>query len=139
VLEPLRKFERLIVTAVTGMMVLVILLGTIELGYLIILDIISPPIILLEVGELLNIFGLFLLILIGVVLLETVKMYFRAHVVHVEVVFMVALIAIARKVIILDLEKYSYLALIGIALIILALSVGYYLVRKSHQENKSPL
>jgi len=139
VLEPLRKFERLIVTAVTGMMVLVILLGTIELGYLIILDIISPPIILLEVGELLNIFGLFLLILIGVELLETVKMYFREHVVHVEVVFMVALIAIARKVIILDLEKYSYLALIGIALIILALSVGYYLVRKSHQENKSPL
>ncbi len=138
-LEPLRKFERLIVTAVTGMMVLVILLGTIELGYLIILDIISPPIILLEVGELLNIFGLFLLILIGVELLETVKMYFREHVVHVEVVFMVALIAIARKVIILDLEKYSYLALIGIALIILALSVGYYLVRKSHQENKSPL
>jgi len=103
------------------------------------LDIISPPIILLEVGELLNIFGLFLLILIGVELLETVKMYFREHVVHVEVVFMVALIAIARKVIILDLEKYSYLALIGIALIILALSVGYYLVRKSHQENKSPL
>ncbi len=83
---------------------------------------------LLEIGELLEIFGMFLLVLIGVELLETVKMYFTQKTVHVEVVLTVALIAIARKVIILDIKKVPSLTLIGIAAIIVALSAGYYLL-----------
>ena len=42
----------------------------------------------------------------------------------------VAIIAIARKVIILDVKDLSGLALVGIAAIILALSIGYYLIKK---------
>jgi len=42
----------------------------------------------------------------------------------------VAIIAIARKVIILDVKDLSGLALLGIAAIILALSIGYYLIKK---------
>jgi uncharacterized membrane protein (DUF373 family) len=41
----------------------------------------------------------------------------------------VAIIAIARKVIILDVENYSGQSLLGIAAIILALSIGYYLIQ----------
>ena len=68
---------------------------------------ITPPIILLEINELLEIFGFFLLVLIGVEILETIKAYLLEKVVHVEIVLEVALFAIARKVIILDLEKYE--------------------------------
>ena len=57
---------------------------------------------------------MFLLVLIGVELLETVKMYLAKKTVHVEVVFTVAMIAIARKVIILDVKELFSLTLIGI-------------------------
>ena len=48
------------------MMVVVVLLSTIELGWIIIRDIVTAPVILLEIDELLEIFGFFLLVLIGI-------------------------------------------------------------------------
>jgi uncharacterized membrane protein (DUF373 family) len=127
----LKKFERIIVTALIVMMVLTILLATIELGWLIIKDIITPPVILLEINELLDIFGLFLLVLLGIELVSTLKTYLTENEIHVEVVFAVALIAIGRKVIILDVKEISSLSLIGIASIIISLSIGYFLVKRT--------
>jgi uncharacterized membrane protein (DUF373 family) len=48
-----------------------------------------------------------------------------------EVVFAVALIAIGRKVIILDVKEIPSLSLLGIAAIILSLSFGYFLVKRT--------
>jgi uncharacterized membrane protein (DUF373 family) len=127
----LEKIEKVIVLTLLMIMVAVVLLSTIELGWLIVKDVITPPIFILEIAELLDIFGMFLLVLIGVELLETVKMYLTKKTVHVEVVFTVAMIAIARKVIILDVKELSSLTLIGIGVIIFALSAGYYLVRRN--------
>ena len=124
----LEKGERVIVLSLLVMMVSVVFLSTVELGWLIIKDISTPPIFFLEIDELLDIFGMFLLVLIGVELLETVKMYLTKKTVHVEVVFTVAMIAIARKVVILDIKEVPSLTLMGIALIIIALSVGHYLL-----------
>ena len=127
----LKKFERMIVTALIVMMGLTILLATIELAWLIIKDVISPPILFLEIQELLDIFGLFLLVLLGIELISTLKTYLTENEVHVEVVFAVALIAIGRKVIILDVKEISSLSLVGIAAIIISLSVGYFLVKRT--------
>ncbi len=124
----LEKVEHIIVLSLLVMMVSVVFLSAVELGWIIIKDVASPPVFLLEIDELLEIFGMFLLVLIGVELLETVKMYLTKKTVHVEVVFTVAMIAIARKVIILDIEEVSSLTLIGIGTIIVALSIGYYLL-----------
>jgi len=126
----LEKFEKVIVSSLLVMMVSVVFLSTVELGWIIIKDIITPPVFLLDINELLDIFGMFLLVLIGVELLETVKMYLNEKKVHVEVVFTVAMIAIARKVIILDVKELSSLTLIGIGAIIIALSSGYYLIKR---------
>ena len=125
----LKKFETGIVYALIVMMMTVVLLATIELGWIILKDIITAPIILLEIDELLEIFGFFLLVLIGVELLETIKAYLVEKVVHVEIVLEVALIAISRKVIILDLEKYSSLTLLGIAGLILSVGVAFHVVK----------
>ena len=130
-LKFLKKFERLIVTALIVMMGLTILLATIELAWLIVKDVITPPVILLEIHELLDIFGLFLLVLLGIELVSTLKTYLTENEVHVEVVFAVALIAIGRKVIILDIKEISSLSLLGIAAIIISLSVGYFLVKRA--------
>ncbi len=133
----LKSFEKMVVVFLIGMMVVVILLATLELGWIIIQDLITPPILLLEIDELLDIFGFFLLILIGVELLETIKAYLIEHVVHVEIVLEVAVIAIARKVIILDVKEYPSLSLIGIAALIIALATGYYLERRGHRNSPS--
>lgn len=124
------KVERVVVVTLLVMMALVVCLSTVELGWFIIKDVITPPIFLLEIDELLDIFGMFLLVLIGVELLETVKMYLTQKTVHVEVVFMVAMIAIARKVIILDIKELPSLTLMGIGVIVVSLSAGYYLLTR---------
>jgi uncharacterized membrane protein (DUF373 family) len=126
----LEKVERLIVLSLLVMMVSVVFLSTMELGWIIIKDIITPPVFLFDISELLDIFGMFLLVLIGVELLETVKMYLTKKTIHVEVVFTVAMIAIARKVIILDIKEVASLTLVGIGAIIAALSAGYYLLTR---------
>ena len=88
----------------------------------------KPPLFILEVGDLLEIFGFFLLVLIGLELLETVKCYYIEGRIELKVIFSVALIALGRKIIILEPEKYGGLTLIGVGIIILALVAGYYVV-----------
>ncbi len=123
--------ERVIVIALIVMMTVVLLLTTVDLGWMIARDILSPPMFLMEVEELLDIFSFFLLVLIGVELLETIKAYFDEHVVHAEVVLEVAIIAIARKVITLDVKDYPSLTLVGIATIVLALAVAFFFVKRT--------
>ncbi|HZU85870.1 MAG TPA: phosphate-starvation-inducible PsiE family protein, partial [Anaerolineaceae bacterium] len=109
----------------------VILLSTIELGRILVLDIITPPSYLLDINELLDVFGFFMLILIGVELLETIRAYLNEHEVHVEIVLEVALIAVARKVVIIDMKEYSSETLLAIAAIVLSLAGAYYLQKRS--------
>jgi uncharacterized membrane protein (DUF373 family) len=127
----LKRLERTLLVVLTGMMAVVLVLATAELGYVLIIDIFRPPFFILEIDELLDLFGLFLLVLIGIELLDTMKAYMVEKVVHVEIVFAVALIAVARKVIVLDVAKYPSLTLMAIGVIIIALSVGYYLIKRT--------
>ena len=130
----LRLFEKVVVLALIAMMALIILLATCELGWLIVKDILTPPIILPGITELLEVFGFFLLILIGIELLETIRAYLVEHVVHVEIVLEVALIAVARKVIILDVKEYSATTILAVAALILALSVAFFLERRARRK-----
>jgi len=130
-LDLLKKFEKAVTVTLVAMMAVVVLLATIELGWIIVQDIITPPVFLLEINELLDIFGLFLLVLIGVELLETIKAYLKENVVHFEVVLTVAMIAIARKVITLDVKELPAMTLLGIAAIIVALAAANYYFRRA--------
>jgi len=131
----LKKFEKAMIQALMIMMAIVLLLATLDLGWLIAKDIISPPFIFLSVTQLLEIFGLFMLVVIGIELLETImKTYITQDQPHYEVVLSVAIIAIARKVIILDVKEVESLSLVGIASIIIALTVGYYLMKKGRTQ-----
>jgi len=138
----LKKFERGVIGALSVMMVAVVFLATMELGWIIIKDVLTPPVGLLEIEELLDIFGFFLLVLIGLELIETIRSYLADHVVHVEVVVEVAMIAIARKVIILDIKKLESHALLGIAAIILALTAAFFCLkhwrRRPHEGGAAP-
>lgn len=128
----LKKFERFVIIGLLTMMVVVVLIAAVELAILIVQDIIrSKTIVLLDTKEMLEVFGFFLVILIGLELVETMKVYLVDETVHVEIMFLVAIIAITRKVIILDYKTLPPLTLIGVAAIILALSVGYYALKRA--------
>jgi uncharacterized membrane protein (DUF373 family) len=131
------KVERVILMSITVMMVFVLFFSTLRLAYMLVKDLISPPMVMLDIKQLLEVFGLFLLVLIGVELLETMKTFIAERVIRVQVVFMVALIAVARKVIILDIKTFPGLTLIGIGVIVVALSVGYYLITRLHKAPSS--
>jgi uncharacterized membrane protein (DUF373 family) len=133
----LKKYEKFMIQALMVMMAVVLGLATLDLGWHIIKDIIKPPYFLLEIDQLLDIFGFFMLVVIGIELLETImKTYITQGQPHYEVVLSVAIIAISRKVIILDLKEIDSLSLIGIASIIVALTVGYFLMKRSQSHDK---
>ena len=85
---------------------------------------------------LIELFGLFLNILIALELLENITAYLKKHVVHVELVLVTSLIAVARKIIIFDSTKKGSDDLIALGIAILCLSIGYVLVRLMRNKNK---
>lgn len=72
-----------------------------------------------------------LLTLLGLELLDTVKVYFRDHQVRVEVILLVSLIAMGRHVLEIDLHHTEPILLVGIAGLILVLAASYYLVKRA--------
>ncbi|MDJ0673869.1 MAG: phosphate-starvation-inducible PsiE family protein [Calothrix sp. MO_167.B42] len=82
-----------------------------------------------------KIFGLFLNILIALEILENITAYLRKHVVQVELVIVTSLIAIARKIIILDLTKVNGIDIIGLGTAILALSISYWIIRNTSKKS----
>jgi len=126
----LKKFERIIIHCLIVMMVLVVSLSAIELAWIIILDITTPPYMMLEINQLLELFGVFLLVLIGFELLDTIRAYLVEKVIHMEIVLEVSLLALARKVIILDLEKYDGASVLALAALILAVAAAFFAVKR---------
>lgn len=117
------------------LMTIIVAVSIVELGILLYIDIFDPTddVIFLEIDELFRIFGFFFIILIGFELIETVEMYFKDNVIHAEVVLLVAVIAVSRKVILLDLDKYEPVAIIGLGVIIIALGGCYALIKLSYR------
>jgi uncharacterized membrane protein (DUF373 family) len=109
----------------------VLILATVELGYYLVKSIIESDFALIDLDQLMDLFGVFMLVLIGIELLDTIKVYLKENVVHVEVVVLVAIIAVARKVVVLKIEEIDGVTVIGIAFIIVALAVAYYLIKKA--------
>lgn len=127
----LKTFERLAISVLIAFLALVVVLSIGELGWLIWKDISAPPYLLLEIGELLELFGFFLLILIGMELVDSMRAYLVEGSIHSEVVLTVAIIALARKVIVLEAKDYDGASLIGIGVIFVGLAVAYYIIKRS--------
>jgi uncharacterized membrane protein (DUF373 family) len=131
-LKYVRVYEKMMIIVLLVMMAVVLALATIDLGVLVVRSIAEPPFFLVEVDKLLELFGLFMLVIIGLELFETImKSYLAQGEQHYEVVLSVAIIAIARKVIILDINRMDGMLMIGIAAVVASLTVGYYFMKKA--------
>jgi uncharacterized membrane protein (DUF373 family) len=130
----LTKVQKLIALALAVLLVIVVVLSTLHLALLVAEEIWQTPRFVIPVQGLIEIFSFFLLVLIGVELLETLKGYLRKDALHVRIVLEVALIAMARKVIIVEPASVTGVTLLGIAALILALGVAFYFERQATGE-----
>ena len=124
---------RWVAAALMWMLALVVVAGALDLAVTLISDLITPPIGRLEVRELLRLLGLFLVVLIAIELVYVVRLYLEERHFDVEVVLMVALIAIARKVVVFDLERNEPALLLGISAVVLSLAAALFLLRVSRR------
>lgn len=125
--------------AVLFLMAVIVLSSVIELSIVLFQEIFdtTDDVLFLDIEELFKLFSFVFIILIGFELMETVEMYFKKNVVHAEVVLLVAVIAVSRKVILLDLEKYDPISIIGLGAIILSLGGCYFLIKRSYRAEKA--
>ena len=136
----IKIIEKIIIITLIVLMAIVLLVSAVEVGIIIIKELLNPlksSGIIIDIGGLMEIFGFFLTVLIGFELFETVKLYLKENVFHGEVILLVSLIAVSRKVIVLDYTKEDPMTLFAIAALIVAISFGYYLIKKTLRNNKS--
>jgi uncharacterized membrane protein (DUF373 family) len=126
------KIEKGIAIALLLVMTVVVIFGALEVAWIVINDLFQPPGFFLGVEDLFDIFGLFLMVLIGLELMTSIEMYLKDNTIHAEVMFLVALTAVARKVVILDAKSIDYMTVFAIAALVFALSAGYYLIKRTN-------
>jgi uncharacterized membrane protein (DUF373 family) len=134
-IRALRAVIRVAVKGLAVLMTLLIVAGVIDVGWTLFDKMVhASPMFVLTVGDILATFGAFMAVLIAIEILINITLYLRDDVIHVKIVMATALMAMARKVIILDLSKTSAEMVFGIAAVILSTSVGYWLIsRMEHQ------
>ncbi|MGH7741419.1 MAG: phosphate-starvation-inducible PsiE family protein [Candidatus Eiseniibacteriota bacterium] len=135
-IQAYQQFERWIAAALLVMLMIIVLYMTLQFGYnlgLYFYEFFSGQREAAKVGLLHDVFGNFLLLLIGLELMKTTTLYLKAHKFHVDVVFSVAMIAAARHAINLTPETNPQ-AMIGIGVVIFCLAAGYFLFRWAEQK-----
>ena len=135
-IEIVNKFEKSVYAILMVLLMFVLVAALVELGMklvTVLTDNFSPGFI--DPDEMILVLGGFLLVLIGVELLDTIKAYFIENTIHVEIIILLAIIAMARKVILLNTGPGASIEfgfeLMGIGVIVVGLAAGYYLIKKA--------
>jgi uncharacterized membrane protein (DUF373 family) len=129
-IRALNQSIRIAVKLLAVLMVLVIFWSVIDVIYVIYEKLSAPPILLLTIEDILLVFGAILAVLIGVEIFINIRLYLGSHIIPVQLVLGTALMAIARKIIVLDLGQVSAEQILGIGFVTLALGISYWLVAK---------
>ncbi len=135
-MHAIENVEVIVSKVLSIFLVLVILVVIVDLGVFLVRELFdtnSGPF----NSKILKIFGLFLEVLIALEILENITSYLRKHVFQVELVIVTSLIAVSRKIIILDTEKLKGIDIIGLGITILALSISYWIIRSSNAKNQN--
>ena len=138
-IKALRKLIRFAVRALAILMTLMILIGTVDVGWMLYEKIInSKPMFVLSISDILGTFGAFMAVLIAIEIFINITMYLRDDVIHVRIVMATAIMALARKVIVMDFTKLEEGYVWATAAVLLATSVGYWLLCRSDDGKQPP-
>ncbi len=127
-IQVLHRSIRLAVKFLALLMLIVIILGVIDVLYIIASKVLEPPYFLLSINDMLATFGSFLAVLIAIEIFLNITIYIRSDVIPVKLVVATALMAISRKVIVFDFNylKPEYVA--ASSLVVLSLGITYWLI-----------
>lgn len=110
------------------LMVVVILFGVADVVYVLYTRLNAHPYYLIEISDILATFGAFMAVLIAIEIFINIVSYLRDDSIQLEIVIATAYMAILRKVIVLDYKETAPEYVLATAAVVLALSVGYWLV-----------
>lgn len=124
----LQKVIRFAVRMLAVLMTAVILWGVADVCWVLYQKLVTPPVLMLTINDILATFGAFMAVLIAIEIFVNIIVYLRDDIIHVKIVLATALMAIARKVIILDFDEISPDYVWATAGVTIAMAVAYWLV-----------
>jgi uncharacterized membrane protein (DUF373 family) len=134
-IEIVNKFEKGVYAVLMALLMVVIVVSVFDLAVLMYKSWGISSKYVLETSVIITLLGAFLLVLICIELLDTIKAYFEENTIHVEIVILLAIIAISRKVILLDPTGMNGIEfgveMMGIGVIVICLAAGYYFLKKA--------
>ena len=139
-LNVLRSINRFSVRCLAVLMTMVILFGVFDVAVMLYNRLNQEPFLSVTIGDMVGVFGEFIAVLIAIEIFVNITVYLTEHVIHVQIAMATALMAIARKVIILDFKDLDPAYVWSTAAVVLAMSIGYWLVSLrdpdgNHQEH----
>lgn len=138
--DPIIKFShrtiRVAVKILAVLMVFVIYWSIADVFYVLYERLATPPMWLLDVEDILQVFGAFMAVLIAIEIFINIRLYLGTSVIPVQLVLATALMAVARKIIVLDLKIVSAEQIVGLALVTIALGVSYWMITAKNPGNK---
>jgi uncharacterized membrane protein (DUF373 family) len=129
-IEFLHRTIRIAVKILAVLMVFVIVWGIGDVIYMLYQRLMTPPLFLLSISDILATFGAFLAVLIAIEIFTNITLYIRNDILPVKLVVATALMAICRKVIIFDFKELTPMYILATSAVVLALGITYWLVSK---------
>jgi uncharacterized membrane protein (DUF373 family) len=129
------RFEQAVALVLAGLIAVIILLALWDLGREVVLLAIHDKFDPLDPRIFQTIFGQIMTVLIALEFKHSILRVVTAGegIIQVRTVLLIALLALARKLIILDLHEYPSVTILALAALLLALGVAYWLVRDQEE------
>lgn len=126
----LKQIIHLCLKLLSALMIIVIIFGVIDVAWTIYERFTTEPRFILTMGDILITFGAFMVVLIAIEIFQNIILYLRDDVIHVKIVLATALMAIARKVIILDYDELEPMYIFATGLVLVATGLTYFFVHR---------
>jgi len=126
-----RNFERLVVAALTIMVAISVVLTLAQSGVALYHVVVSDTH-MIDHDAFIKVFGTFMTVLIALEFNHTVlpDITSKSPLVKVRSVLLVALLALSRKVVLVDFKEVPYTSMIGLAVLIVAVAATYWVIQK---------
>jgi uncharacterized membrane protein (DUF373 family) len=129
-IRALHKTIRFSIRILAVLMVAVILWGVVDVLYVMYQQLMAPPKFMITVNDIFQLFGAFMVVLIAIEIFLNIRLYLGTDMLPVQLVIDTALMAIARKVIVLDFEKTDASYIVAIAAVVAALGASHWLLSR---------
>jgi uncharacterized membrane protein (DUF373 family) len=106
-------------------MVIVIYFGIADVFYVLYQRLTSDPFYLLNISDIFETLSAFLAVLVAIEIFVNIRIYLKGYDFPVKLVVVTAMMAIARKIIVLDFNKVDAIEVFSLSAIMIALGITY--------------